>query len=329
MASSRWHGRTLTSEALLFWTVTIIGFALNAQGQASPAPSPKHFDHVLIVVLENQNYASAIRNDFVKSLAQKGVIFSNFSNLYHYSYPNYLAMIAGSDFGTHKPLLFSDNQRTFNDDSQHRTIADLLNWKNYAEDYPAPSTAQKPFLGDHKGRYARKHVPFLSFRGVQNKSFRNVVAVDTHAQDNAFVTDVGSFIADPQKHTLPEYMFYSPNLDDDGHDPISNPQEGLKKASDWLRVFLATWHFDETTWVPKDEQLKRTLVIITFDESEGNNRPERIYTVFLGAMVKPQEVTTAYNHYSVLRLIEDNFGLDSIHKESGDGTALAITGIWK
>jgi phosphatidylinositol-3-phosphatase len=144
------------------------------------------------------------------------------------------------------------------------------------------------------------------------------------------VTDIGSFIADPQTHPLPEYMFYSPNLDDDGHDPTSNPLEGLKKASDWLRVFLTTWlHFSDTTWLPKDEQMKRTLVIITFDESEGNHRPERIYTVFLGAMVKPQEITAAYNHYSVLRTIEDNFGLDPIHKESGDGTASVITGIWK
>jgi hypothetical protein len=48
-----------------------------------------------------------------------------------------------------------------------------------------------------------------------------------------------------------------------------------------------------------------------------------------GAMVKPQEITAAYNHYSVLRTIEDNFGLDPIHKESGDGTASVITGIWK
>jgi hypothetical protein len=325
-----WYGRTFVCIALSFWTVTILGFRENASTGATSAPPPKHFDHVLIVVLENQNYESAIRNDLLKSLAQKGAIFSNFGNLYHYSYPNYLAMIAGSDFGTHKPQLFSDNQKTFNDDSGHRTIADLLNWKNYAEDYPASPTAGRPFLGDRKGRYVRKHVPFLSFRSVQNKSFHNVVAVDTHAQDNAFVTDIGRFIADPQEHPLPEYMFYSPNLDDDGHDPTSNPQEGLKKAADWLRVFLTTWlHFDDTTWVPKDEQMKRTLVIVTFDESEGNNKPERIYTVFLGAMVKPQEITAAYDHYSVLRTIEDNFGLDPIHKESGDGTASVITGIWK
>jgi Phosphoesterase family len=321
--------RTVSHIACCFWAVSILTVAQNAPTGARASAPPKHFDHVLIVVLENQNYESAIGNDLLKSLGQKGAVFSNFGNLYHYSYPNYLAMIAGSDFGIHKPQVLSDNQRNFNDDSEHRTIADLLNWKNYAEDYPAIPTAQKPFLGDHK-KYVRKHVPFLSFRAVQNKSFLNVVAVDTHNQENAFVTDIGSFIADPQKHPLPEYMFYSPNLDDDGHDPTSNPQKGLKKSSDWLRVFLTTWlHFDDTTWVPKDDQMKRTLVIVTFDESEGDNKPERIYTVFLGAMVKPQEVTAAYNHYSVLRTIEDNFGLDPIHKESGDGTASVITGIWK
>jgi Phosphoesterase family len=322
--------RRFVRAVLCFWAVTILSFAQNSSTGGTSAPAPKHFDHVLIVVLENQSYESAIRDDLLKSLAQKGVFFSDFANLYHHSYPNYLAMIAGSDFGTHKPLLLSDNQRTFNDDSEHRTIGDLINWKNYAEDYPASPSAVKPFLGGSRGRYARRHVPFLSFREVQNKSFHNVVGVDTHAADNAFVTDIGSFIADPQKHPLPEYMFYSPNLDDDGHDPTSKPQEGLKKATDWLRVFLTTWlRFDDTSWLPKDEQLKRTLVIVTFDESEGNSQPERIYTVFLGPMVKPQEVTAAYDHYSVLRTIEDNFGLEPLHKESGDGAAKVITGIWK
>jgi len=325
-----WCQRIFARFPLLFWTVTFFGVALNGPTQTSTPPRPKYFDHVLIVVLENQDYESAIKNDLLKSLAQKGVIFSSFVNLYHDSYPNYLAMIAGSDFGTHSPRFLSDRQRNFNDDAEHRTIGDLLNWKNYAEDYPASPSAEKLFLGDHKGRYVRRHVPFLSFKKVQKESFRNVVAVDTHANDNAFVGEIGSFIADPQKHPLPEYMFYSPNLDDDGHDPTSAPEIGLKKATDWLRIFLTTWlHFDDKTWVPKDDQLKRTLVIVTFDESEGKEQPERLYTVFMGSMVKPQEVTTPYNHYSVLRTIEDNFGLEPIHKDSGDGSASVISGIWK
>jgi hypothetical protein len=325
------HGcRTLALLSFFFSILTILSFAQDATIEAAPPPPPKHFDHVLIVVLENQDYESAIKNDLLKSLAQKGASFTNFGNLYHYSYPNYLAMIAGSDFDTHKSRFFSDSQKNFSNDRAHRTIADLLRWKNYAEDYPASPDAKEPFLKDGQGRYARRHVPFISFRSVQEKSFHNVVSVDTHAPNNAFVTDIGSFIADPQKHPLPEYMFYSPNLDDDGHDPKSDPQAGLKKSADWLRTFLTTWlHFSDTAWVPTDEQLKRTLVIVTYDESEGNNKPERIYTVFLGAMIKSQEVTLPYNHYSVLRTIEDNFSLDPIHPDSGDGAAQVITGIWK
>jgi hypothetical protein len=76
-----------------------------------------------------------------------------------------------------------------------------------------------------------KHVPFLGFGEVQNKTFHNVVAVDTYAQNNAFIIDIGSFIADPQKHPLAEYMFYSPHLDDNSHDPTSNPQEGIGLAT--------------------------------------------------------------------------------------------------
>ena len=321
------RSRAIAFAGLLFAVSVCVAQDVPTIG--APAPTAKHFDHVLIVVLENQNYESAMKSDLLAKLASKGATFSNFGNLYHHSYPNYIAMIAGSDFGTHHRWN-NDEQVTFADDGQHKTIGDWLEWKNYAENYPASSAADKPFLGGGSGRYVRRHVPFLSFQEVQTKTFRNIVAVNTHDQNNAFVADIGSFIADPRKHPLPQYMFYSPNLDDDGHDPTSNPAVGLKKAADWLSVFLTTWlHFDATTWLPKDEPMKRTLVIVTFDESEGNVKPERIYTVFLGDMVKPQEVKLPYNHYSVLRTIEDNFGLDPIHKEAGDGAASVIKGIWK
>jgi hypothetical protein len=292
------------------------------------ATKPKRFDHVVIVVLENQSFDSAMKSDVLKGIAAKGVLFTNFENLYHPSYPNYLAMIAGSDFDTHKRgTLKGDNQVDLPDDSTHRTIGDLLNWRNYAEDYPK---SPEPFLGHAKGKYARKHVPFLSFKKIQSSAFQNVVSVDTHSTDNAFVRDISAFVKDGQKHPLPEYIFYSPNLDDDGHDPVIRPSVGLRKASTWLSTFLTTWlNFDETTWLPKDEQLNRTLFIITFDESEGKNRPERLYTVFLGNMVKPQQVGDPYNHYSVLHTIEDNFGLRPLYASTGDGTAVVIQGIWK
>jgi len=273
----------------------------------------KHFERVLIIVLENQNYSSSMSNEFLAKLAAKGTSFTNFKNLYHPSYPNYLAMIAGSYFGTH-----SDRQINFPDDPEHKTIGDLLDWKNYAENYPP---GVQPYLDASEGKYARKHVPFLSFDRIQKESYRNVVSVDTKDPHNAFVAEVEMFRKDPQKFPLPRYMFYTPNLDDDGHDPFYNAGKGLQKGSRWLESFLGTWF----PWDQKE--MKGTLVVVTYDESEGNEKNDRIYTVFLGDMVKNQTVDKEYNHYSVLRTIEDNFSLPQLN--SGDANAAPITEAWK
>jgi len=252
-------------------------------------------------------------NEFLAKLATKGTSFTNFKNLYHPSYPNYLAMIAGTSFG-----MRSNRQINFPDDPQHRTIANFLDWKNYAENYP---TDLKPYLGAGEGKYARKHVPFLSFEKIQKESYHNVVSVDTKDPHNAFATAIEMFRKDPKAFPLPRYMFYTPNLDDDGHDPFYDPRKGLQKGSRWLETFFRTWF-------PLDQkEMNGTLVIVTFDESEGDKKDDRIYTVFLGDMVKNQTVEKEYNHYSVLKTIEDNFGLPPLN--SGDANAALITEVWK
>jgi len=113
-----------------------------------------------------------MKDKFLVDLAAQGCSFSNFRNLYHPSYPNYLAMIAGSSFDVR-----SNTQKDFYDDSDHRTVANQLDWRNYAEDYPAHTNDPKPVLDNQRGTYARKHVPFLSFNKIQRESFRNVDAL--------------------------------------------------------------------------------------------------------------------------------------------------------
>ena len=66
-----WFARMFIRIAVCVWVVTILSFAQNSSGGAALTSPPKHFDHVLIVVLENQSYESAIRNDLLKSLAQR------------------------------------------------------------------------------------------------------------------------------------------------------------------------------------------------------------------------------------------------------------------
>src|ERR1051326_3535946 len=87
------------------------------------ARSPAHhFDRVLIIVLENVDYERAIQNKDLTDLAAKGASFTNFHALFHPSYPNYLAMIAGTDFDIHRRGSFlGDKQVNFPNDSDRKS----------------------------------------------------------------------------------------------------------------------------------------------------------------------------------------------------------------
>ena len=278
-----------------------------------------YFDRVLIIVLENVDYERAIQDPSLAGLASQGASFTNFHALFHPSYPNYLAMIAGTDFGLHRRGSYlGDRQVNFPDDAAHQTIADRLiaaglDFQHYAEELPpgtGPWNISGLHIADKRGNYVRRHVPFLSFRRIQEKWCDHVIPVDSAKSDNYFAADA--------KKGLVAYSFYTPNMNHDGHD--TNAQV----AGSWVKKFL-----DESF---PEKLRKGTLVVVTFDES-GGNEDNRVYTVFLGDMVKPasqQDPTMLakhYTHLSVLRTIEDNFGLKPL--TANDREAPPITGIWK
>ncbi len=263
------------------------------------------FDRVLIVVLENRDYTEASADDYLHCLTEKGAYFSNFHGLFHPSYSNYLAMVTGKEIVTH-----FDRQV---DLKNVCSIADLLvskglDWKNYAQGYPEPNELSaypnRCYTNDRRGRYARKHVPFMSFSSIQDDE-----------EKCCRIVDAGQF--DIDRKNLPAYAFYSPDMDNDGHDT------SLEFASTWLKGFLDPLLDDEAF-------MKKTLIVVTFDES-GDSSPgadNHIYTVFLGGMVQSnKEVRSNYNHYNVLRTIEENFGLCPLGE--GDGGAKPIADVWK
>jgi hypothetical protein len=290
-----------------------------AAAEAAAKASARHFDRVLIIVLENVDYEVAIQDKSLAALAEHGASFTNFHALFHPSYPNYLAMVAGTDFGIHRRGRYlSDMQINFPDDSRHKTLADRLiaadlEFKQYVEELPegtCPWNMSGQHVSDKRGNYVRRHVPFLSFREVQQKWCDRVVRVDSGKSDNSFVQDA--------KKGLVAYSFYTPNMNHDGHDTT------VQVAGAWVKKFL-----DDTF---PEKLRKGTLVIVTFDES-GGNADNRIFTLFLGDMVKeasqqdPAALGRRYTHYNVLRTIEDNFGLEPL--TANDRDAKPITDIWK
>ena len=259
----------------------------------SYAQSPQ-FKKVIYLVFENASYRSVIVDPNFAALTKYGALFTHFNAETHPSQPNYIAMIAGS------PLqVIGDSSVTLS--ANH--LGTLLNnkeltWKAYAEDYPSNC-----FLGSTSQNYARKHVPFLSFTNVQ-KDLNECQKIVTSEQ----------FFADYQNQSLPAFSMFIPNLIHDGHN------SSVAVAGQWLADHFKFIFLDESF-------MKNTLVILTFDESENLFGKNQIYTLVLGANVKPgSSVDTPLNHYSLLKLIEDTWELGNLGRN--DRTATAIKGIW-
>jgi phospholipase C len=217
----------------------------------------------------------------------------------HPSQPNYVALISGSTEGVH-----GDSPARL---ERPHLGQKLQSWMAYAEGYPKDGCDTRMTVG----RYARRHVPFLSFADVQDN--KNNICQE-------HIANFDDFIAAATAHHLPGFSLVIPNLDHDAHD------WGLARADAWL----------EKQFRPllDDAEFKREVIlIVTFDENGSfwpylNRKDNRVYTVFWGGPVIPNKTSdTVYNHYSLLRTIEAMFDIQPM--ASGDGKANVIEGIWR
>lgn len=307
----------------------ILSSLFTACGKNTPFPEAReikaqlaghrHFDRILIVILENENAKNVFQVQYMDSLAKAGVYLDNYYAVAHPSYPNYLAMVAGKTFiGSRKaiddPVAHSDeefgNAQLLIDAPSLATSLERAKrtWDVFAEDYPVTdSIPRRCDFRRRAGAYARKHVPFLSF-----KEFRDDPALCAHVRNLKWL----------RPDSLSAYTMVIPNMIHDGHDAP------LKTAADWLRGFLKPI-------ITNAEMMKSTLVVVTFDESKttgrerlfGAKHPNLIYTALLGGMVKAGTVSQeTFTHFSLLKMVEENFGLAPSLAPAGTS---AIDGIWR
>src|SRR5581483_9514121 len=207
-----------------------------------------------------------------------------------------------------------------------------LTWRAFMEDMGKDSlrersTCAHPAIGSVDStqratavdQYATKHNPFVYFHAIIDSSSCNDRVVPLSALADALASVA----------TTPNYVFISPSLCHDGHDrPCRNGEPGgLESADQFLRE-----------WVPRITASPAFradgMLVVTFDEAltidaraccneqpgpnvtnPGINGPGggRIGAVVLSRFVKPGTVSDRpYNHYALLRTVEDIFGLDHL-----------------
>lgn len=330
---------------------------------ASLTPAPPRIRHVFIIVLENQAYRVAFGHRspapyLARTLPRQGAMLTNYFGIGHMSLDNYIALVSGqapnedtqldcvtySDFRLARPGLDAHGQalgRGCVYPPIVRMIGDQidaagLTWRAYMEDLGNDPTREgrtcaHPAIGASdpteiapasvRDQYVAWHNPFYYFHSL----------IDAPERCAARVVNLDHLRADlANAASTPNYVFISPNVCEDGHDPtcLNGAPGGLAAIDRFLR-----------RWIPlitSSEAFKADgLLIVTFDEADGPlpedstaccgeralpDQPRqpggvgpgggRVGAVMLSPFIRPGTTSAVpYNHYALLRSVEDMLGL--------------------
>jgi phospholipase C len=331
--------------------------ALPLAPQAHAAPKGlegiPHFDHVVVLTEENED-ASATFGDaspakYLKSLRSKGVFLPNYFGTGHASLDNYIAMASGQapqplDMGDCAPASLWECVQPQGLINGGRNFADQLeeahlSWRSYQDgtttpcfhaNYSPTDPKPDPYQGNSTTgakNYADRHNPFIYFPNVIGDQKR----CEKHQRP---FTDLAK---DLRAGTLPAFSFITPDTCNDGHDdPCAGQKIGglttvdlfLKKHLPSLLAYLAKHNglliinFDEG-FTPTPAAVVASPTDYLCSTCAGHGIGGRTGAILISPRLKQGKVvTTGYDHYSLLRTLEDSFGISEHLNNAAAATAM-------
>ena len=268
--------------------------------QAASTAKPQALERVFVIVLENKNYESLVGNSDlpqINALMKKGGLATNYWGLVHPSMGNYVAMISGDLYGIHD----DDSSRSL----VGPTLMDQLEkagkgWKAYMESIPQAGSKVLYTVPDVL--YAKKHNPFLLFKSIQTTArAKNVVPLE-------------QLYTDLKSPKAPALLYIVPNQCNDMHGaPGCVGRSLLLKKGDAYVGKLVSDIMASKAWT------QNSALVLTFDEGDLENRrtpPSALEAgghiltlVISGSNLKSRTSDLPFNHYSLLRTLEEGFGL--------------------
>ncbi|MBC5827100.1 MAG: hypothetical protein GIW99_05385 [Candidatus Eremiobacteraeota bacterium] len=252
--------------------------------------------------MENQNYSllMAARPPYLlNALKPAAAWFTQAYAVAHKSQPNYFALFSGTTEG-----LSGGGQATdacppagapYSGDIAAKAIAQGLTFVGQVEDELAWGQCNSTTIDGPGPIQVNRHTPWVNFSDVPLSAM--------HSWTVGSVPDVSANIT-----------FLIPNQMDNSHDStITYGDNYLSKVVPGILSYDASHN---------------GLLIVLWDEADADNTNGggHIAMLFFGPMVKPGEYGQNVNHYSVLRSIEDMYGLAHLGLTGG---VSPITGIWR
>jgi len=246
----------------------IAGLTVIPVSHADATPPSK----VAVIVMENHPYGAIIGNraaPYTNRLAKTYALATHYFAIRHPSLPNYLALTSGDTQGVTRDCTTCHFPVSNIADSLEAVPA---TWTAFMQSMPSTC-----FLGANAGRYVKRHNPFLYYDDI---------ATDP-ARCNAHVLPLTSI----DYANLPDFTWITPNLCNDTHDcSVATGDRFLKRFVPNLLTALGPGGVLFLTW------------------DEGSHRSNHIATIVAGDGATPGTYPGAFNHYSLLRTVEDHFG---------------------
>ncbi len=294
------------------------------------------------------------------TLPRAGALLRLYYGIGHNSLDNYIAMISGiapnRDTQGDCPRYVEFVETGTSPDGQpvghgciyprhvttvaNQLAAKGLTWKGYMEDMGNDTTRESATCGHARvgaldrteraakgDQYAAKHDPFVYFHALldDGSCAANVVPLTALQAD----------LADTAR--TPNFAFIVPNLCHDAHDePCVGGEPGDLVSAD---RFLARW----VPVITRSAAFKDGLLVVTFDEAAGTDASAccgevpgpnvdeagiagpgggRTGAVLLSPFIRPGTISDVpYNHYSLLKSVEDLFGLAYLGYAGAPGLA--------
>ena len=323
------------------------GCASLAPRPGADAEGVPHYAHVFVIIDENKDYEQILDPVGAPNISRLAASSGNAVRFYaevHPSEPNYVALLGGDTFGIHDddayychagstaPMCDGAKADGYADHTVHaphlgdQLAAAGLSWKGYYESLPEPGspavTAGDPHYDNGTRKtalYASKHSGFMNFADVQADPHRaeRIVGFDRFEQDLA-------------GGKVPALALVVPNQCNDMHglhgDGVPADCDGVNKADLIHRgdVFMGRL-VDQIERSPVWASAENVAIVITFDEGSGKSREgccgvtPNAPSNFGGGHIPTLVITnhgrgaqtddTPYSHYSLLRTLEDAFGL--------------------
>lgn len=320
----------------------IVAIALLGSAAAAPRPPASldaqmpRYEHIFVIVEENKNYDQVMGQSAAPTLSSLAQEYGNATRFYsetHPSQPNYVAMVGGYTYGIRdddawfctphmrNPSCPNSNKPGYVDHTidapnlATQLEGAHLTWKDYLESLPAPGS-----LVAATRLYASKHSGFVNFVSVQR---------DLNRAEHLVGFD--QLYADLNAGTLPNFAMIVPNICDEMHGEGEGPETPQGCGFQPIGALIRRGDENVDTIVsrimasPMWRSSQNAAIVITFDENDaytfdgccGNdpndpaNRGGGHIPTIVVTNHGPRHVAdaTPYNHYALLRTIEDAFGI--------------------